>query len=152
VITGIDKRSAIHPACITPATIRMVPVSSASPAARPAYCGEPEAAIVASAPAKIGAIVESAPTEAKRLTPNAANPIEPAISAYRPVCGSSPARLAVASCSGIEIAASIRPATRSAGSHDGWYPRNAAKVHAGEDALSSFEAFAPSAFKTIWEP
>jgi len=37
-----------------------------------AYCPLPGAASAATLPAKIGAIVESAPTDAQRLTPNAA--------------------------------------------------------------------------------
>ena len=38
----------------------------------------PAAASTASAPAKIGAMVESAPTERRRLSPKRANPIAPA--------------------------------------------------------------------------
>ena len=45
----------------------------------------PVAASTASAPAKIGAMVESAPTERRRLSPNSANPIAAATRANKPI-------------------------------------------------------------------
>ena len=70
-------------------------------------------ATTAKAPAKIGAIVESAPTNIQRFAPNTAKPTAPAISARKPTCGPNPASRAVAICEGMAIAASVKPATRS---------------------------------------
>ena len=66
----------------------------------------------------MGAMVESAPTEMKRLPPTAAKAIEPAANAIRPVSAGIPARRAVANCPGKAIATSIRPAMASRISHD----------------------------------
>ncbi len=60
-------------------------------------------------------MVESAPQDRKRLAPNAAKPIDPAMKAKKPICGEKPPSRAVAICSGIAIAASVRPAIRSPG-------------------------------------
>src|SRR2546423_1369784 len=65
--------------------------------------------------AKIGVMVESAPQDRKRLLPSMAKPIDPAMKAKKPICGEKPPRRAVAICSGIAIAASVRPAIRSPG-------------------------------------
>src|SRR6185295_18290980 len=64
---------------------------------------------------KIGVMVESAPHDRKRLAPNMAKPIEPAMKAKKPICGAKPPSRAVAICSGIAIAANVRPAIRSPG-------------------------------------
>src|SRR4029078_2220820 len=58
-------------------------------------------------------MVESAPQDRKRLLPSAANPSDPAMKAKKPICGEKPPRRAVAICSGIAIAASVRSALRS---------------------------------------
>ena len=60
-------------------------------------------------------MVESAPQDRKRLLPSAANPSDPAMKAKKPICGEKPPSRAVAICSGIAIAASVRPAIRSPG-------------------------------------
>src|SRR5262249_26387158 len=76
----------------------------------------------ASAPAMIGAIVESAATEANRLAPSAANARAPAANANSPVIGGRPIRRAVASCPGSAIAVSTNAATASRGSRERLYP------------------------------
>src|SRR5450631_4848780 len=58
-------------------------------------------------------MVESAPQDKKRLLPKAANASEPARNAKKPSCGVNPPSRAVAICSGMAIAASVRPANRS---------------------------------------
>src|SRR5882757_4844731 len=58
-------------------------------------------------------MVESAPHDRKRLLPKAANASEPAKNAKKPSCGANPPSRAVAICSGIAIAARVRPANRS---------------------------------------
>ena len=113
VVTGIDRRSATQPSRNSPAATRTRPTINASVAASDAYCGEPAAARSARPPAKIGAIVESAPTDITRLDPNTAKPSAPAMIARKPICGANPARRAVAICSGMAIAASVRPAMKS---------------------------------------
>src|SRR3954454_7061123 len=60
-------------------------------------------------------MVESAPQEKKRLLPRAAKPSDPAMKAKKPICGEKPPSRAVAICSGIAIAASVRPAIKSPG-------------------------------------
>src|SRR5207244_11575268 len=75
----------------------------------------PDAAIKTSPPAKIGVMVESAPQDRKRLLPSAANPSDPAMKAKKPIWGEKPPSRAVAICSGIAIAAKVRPAIRSRG-------------------------------------
>ena len=97
----------------------MTPTSSASIAAMVAYCTAPGTASATSAPAMIGAMVESAPTEMKRLAPKAANAKVPAAKANRPDMGGMPASRAVANCSGIAMAASVIAAIRSPESHAG---------------------------------
>ncbi len=114
VITGMDKRSAMKPNLSAPPQMRMSPTMRLSAAAAAAYWAGPAAASTASAPAKMGAIVESAPTESRRLAPKRAKPIAPARRAKKPIRGGSPARRAVAICSGMAMAASVRPATASA--------------------------------------
>jgi hypothetical protein len=52
--------------------------------------------IEATPPAKIGAIVESAATDMKRLAPKAAKTSDPAAKAWSPVSGGMPASRAVA--------------------------------------------------------
>jgi hypothetical protein len=47
----------------------------------------------ASPPAKIGVIVESAPHDRKRLSPNIAKASDPARNAKKPISGESPARV-----------------------------------------------------------
>jgi hypothetical protein len=69
----------------------------------------------ASPPAKIGVIVESAPHDRKRLSPKIAKASDPARNAKKPISGESPARRVVAICSGMAMAASVRPAMRSCG-------------------------------------
>src|SRR4029077_6054982 len=64
-------------------------------------------------PAKIGVMVESAPQDRKRLFPKKANANEPARKAKNPISGENPPSRAVAICSGIAMAARVRPATRS---------------------------------------
>ncbi len=113
VVTGIDSRSAIQPRRKIPAATRKTPTISASAAASIRYSGEPAAAIKARPPAKIGVIVESAPHDRYRLPPKAAKASEPARKANKPICGVKPPSRAVAICSGMAIAASVSPATRS---------------------------------------
>src|SRR3954447_6882090 len=60
-------------------------------------------------------MVESAPQDRKRLLPSMAKPIDPAMKAKKPIWGEKPPSRAVAICSGIAIAASVRPAIRSPG-------------------------------------
>src|SRR5262249_31217265 len=75
----------------------------------------------ASAPAMIGAIVESAATEAYRLAPSAAKARAPAANANSPVIGGRPIRRAVASCPGRAIAVRTSAATASRGSRERLY-------------------------------
>src|SRR6478672_9121561 len=72
-------------------------------------------------PAKIGVIVESAPQDRKRLFPKKANANEPARKAKNPISGENPPSRAVAICSGIAMAARVRPATRSRVKNRGRY-------------------------------
>ena len=74
--------------------------------------------------AMMGAMVESAPTDIKRLAPKAANAREPAAKANTPLIGGMPASRAVASCSGIAIAASVIAAIASPGSQEALKPRS----------------------------
>src|SRR5215470_9403126 len=60
-------------------------------------------------------MVESAPQDRKRLAPNAAKPIDPAMKAKKPICGEKWPSRAVAICSGIAMAASVSPAGRGGG-------------------------------------
>ncbi len=64
-------------------------------------------------------MVESAPQERKRLLPSKAKPNDPAMNAKKPICGEKPPSRAVAICSGIAIAAKVRPAIRSPGRKPG---------------------------------
>ena len=84
VATGIDSRSAIQPSRSGRVSTRITPVSSASAAAAEPYCGLPATAMLARVAAMIGAMVESAPTDAKRLRPKMAKAIVPAAKANRP--------------------------------------------------------------------
>src|SRR6266852_4724459 len=92
VVTGTDKRFAIQPRRKNPAPIKMVPTTSASATAKPAYSGVPMAAKVTRPPAKIGVMVESAPADRKRLAPKAAKPIDPATNATKPMSAGKPAK------------------------------------------------------------
>src|SRR5579871_2998511 len=86
-------------------------------------------------------MVESAPHDRKRLLPSMAKPIEPAMKAKNPICGSKPPRRAVAICSGIAIAASVSPAIRSAGRKAGCH--EASEANSGQDfVLASCVIFA----------
>jgi hypothetical protein len=67
-----------------------------------------------------GAMVESAPTEKFGCRPNKANISVPATKATRPALEGSPARRAVAICSGTATANSVRPAMMSAWAHAFW--------------------------------
>ena len=78
--------------------------------------------MLTSVAAMIGAMVESAPTDIKRLAPKAANAREPAAKANTPLIGGMPASRAVASCSGIAIAASVIAAIASPGSQEALKP------------------------------
>ncbi len=113
IVTGTESRSAIQPNRKTPAATSNSPTITARAAASARYSPEPDAASIASPPAKIGVMVESAPQDRKRLLPNAANANEPAQNAKKPICGVNPPSRAVAICSGMAIAASVRPANRS---------------------------------------
>ena len=66
----------------------------------------------------IGAIVESAATDANRFAPNAAKARDPAANANSPTIGGKPMSRAVASCPGTAIAVRISAATASRGSCD----------------------------------
>ena len=113
IVTGIESRSAIQPRRNIPAAKSKSPTISASAAASITSSGEPAIARAARPPAKIGVMVESAPHDKKRLLPNAAKASEPARKAKKPICGVNPPSRAVAICSGMAIAASVRPANRS---------------------------------------
>ena len=64
----------------------------------------------------IGAMVESAATEANRFDPRAANANEPAANANRPAIGERCISFAVANCPGSAIAVSTSAASASVGS------------------------------------
>ena len=85
----------------------------ASAAASTAYSAEPDAARRVRPPAKIGVMVELAPQDRKRLFPKKANANEPPRKAKNPISGENPPSRAVAICSGIAMAARVRPATTS---------------------------------------
>ena len=121
-VTGTDSRSAIQPRRKMPPTTSTTPTMSASTPASAAYSGEPDTASKARPPAKIGVMVESAPLDSERLLPKMAKASEPARNAKNPICGENPPSRAVASCSGIAIAASVSPATRSCVRNQGRYP------------------------------
>ena len=121
-VTGTDSRSAIQPRRKIPPTTSTTPTMSASTPASTAYSGEPDTASKARPPAKIGVMVESAPLDSERLLPKMAKASEPARNAKNPICGENPPSRAVASCSGIAIAASVSPATRSCVRNQGRYP------------------------------
>ena len=72
----------------------------------------------ANAAAMIGAMVESAPTDIRRLAPKIANPSEPAAKANNPLIGGMPTSRAVANCSGMAIAASVIAAMASPGNQE----------------------------------
>src|ERR1019366_2729170 len=74
--------------------------------------------------AMMGAMVESAPTDINRLVPKVAKASEPAANAKSPHMGGMPTSRAVASCSGMAIAASVSAAIASPGSHEALSPRN----------------------------
>ncbi len=114
-VTGTDSRLAIQPMRNRLPRIRITPTISASATASAWYSGDPLAAISSRPPAKIGVMVESAPQDRKRLAPNMAKPIDPTMKAKKPICGAKPPSRAVAICSGIAIAASVKPAMRSPG-------------------------------------
>src|ERR1700759_2893486 len=76
-------------------------------------------------------MVESAPQDRKRLPPSMANPTLPAMKAKKPICGSKPPSRAVAICSGIAIAAKVRPAIRSPGRSAGRH--DASERNSGQD-------------------
>src|SRR5580692_11264406 len=76
-------------------------------------------------------MVESAPQDRKRLLPSMAKPTDPAMNAKKPICGSKPPSRAVAICSGIAIAASVRPAIRSPGRSVGRHA--ASERNSGQD-------------------
>src|SRR5260370_27114766 len=84
-------------------------------------------------------IVESAPHDRKRLLRSMAKPIDPAMKAKKPICGEKPPSRAVAICSGIAIAASVRPAIRSPGKSLGWKEASERKI--GQEALGFAEPF-----------
>jgi hypothetical protein len=64
----------------------------------------------------IGAIVESAATEANRFDPSAANANEPAANANSPAMGDICISFAVANCPGSAMAVSTSAASASVGS------------------------------------
>src|SRR5207245_10804061 len=84
-------------------------------------------------------MVESAPHDRKRLLPNTAKPRDPAMKAKKPICGEKPPRRAVAICSGIAIAASVRPAIRSPGRSLGRKEASERKI--GQEGLGFGEPF-----------
>ena len=90
----------------------------------------------------MGAMVESAPTASRRLSPNRANPIAPASRAKKPIRGGSPARRAVAICEGMAIAASVKPATTSAPRSLGRQPAKDRKIGQGWCPLGAEFSFA----------
>ena len=69
--------------------------------------------------AKMGAIVESAPTDICRVDPKIKMATDPAMKAYIPNSAGMFASLAVAICSGIAIEMSAIAATRSRDTHEG---------------------------------
>ena len=108
---------------VTPAMRATIAYVSAS-GARPAASVTPLT--------KIGAIVESAPTEMIAVRAEERERDRTGRECVEAGLGGIEARCAVANCSGIAMAASVRPAMRSAASHDGWKPRNVAKNEPGE--------------------
>ncbi len=112
-VTGIDSKSAIQPRRKMPPATSTRPTMSASAPASAAYSGEPATASNARPPAKIGVMVESAPLDSKRLLPKTAKASDPARNAKNPICGENPPSRDVASCSGMAMAVSVIPATRS---------------------------------------
>src|SRR5271156_4343704 len=87
----------------------------------------------------MGAMVESAPTERRRLAPKSAKPTAPARRAKKPIRGGKPARRAVAICSGMAMAASVRPATTSAPRSPGRQPAKDRKMNQGRPARRGAE-------------
>src|SRR5579863_216733 len=146
-VTGTESRSATQPSRKIPAARRKSPTMSASAAASVRLSGEPAAARAARPPAKIGVIVESAPEDKKRLLPNAAKASEPAIKARKPICGANPPSRAVAICSGIAIAASVRPANKSWARNCARYPLR--EPNTGQALLVPAEFAEPEVFAIV---
>ena len=111
-------KSAIHPSLSRPASNRMTPTATAIHPTSCWYCGVPAAATVTTPAATTGAIVESAPTDICRLAPNTAIISDPTTKAERPVSAGILASRAVAICSGMAMATSVRPAITSPVNHD----------------------------------
>src|ERR1700726_1472043 len=80
----------------------------------------------------MGVMVESAPTDRRRLDPKAAKARVPAMNAKKPICGGKPPSRAVAICSGMAMAASVSPAARSRFKFAAVRPRNV--LHNGQGA------------------
>jgi hypothetical protein len=123
VMMGIERKSAIQPSRSSPTKRMIAPVTRAVSEVRAIAFGEPETARWATAAAKSGAIVESAPTETIRLDPRRKNATVAATKAQRAVAAGIPARREVANCSGTAITRSVSPAIRSGAIHARWYPR-----------------------------
>src|SRR5215472_1595350 len=105
-------------------------------------------ASAASAPAKIGVMVESAPADIRRFAPNATNPNVAATNVTRPIWGARPPSRAVAICSGIAIAASVRPAARSRPRSPAVTPHSVRKR--GQRLLSAVGVFAIAVETRPW--
>src|SRR5256885_9565092 len=85
-------------------------------------------------------MVESAPQDRKRLLPSAANPSDPAMKAKKPICGGKPPSRAVAICSGMAIAANVRPAIRSPGKSLARYDASERKAGQLVDVSSAIDS------------
>src|SRR3954452_1763234 len=96
-------------------------------------------------------MVESAPQDRKRLPPSMAKPSDPAMKAKKPICGEKPPSRAVAICSGIAIAASVRPAIRSpgrsAGRNDASERKSGQAVFALVEGSSAIDGSLPPHFR-----
>ena len=123
VMIGIERKSAIQPSRSTPIASTIPPVTRAVSDVRAMALGDPATARWATAAAKSGAIVESAPTETTGLDPRRKNAIVAATKAQSAVAAGIPANRDVASCSGTAITKRVRPASTSGPIHARLYPR-----------------------------
>jgi len=112
------------PSAAGPTAATNPPTSSASTGINSAYRSVPATAMPATPAARMGAMVESAPTDSSRLRPASAKTSHPTTKASRRTPAGTPTNPAVAICSGIAMATSVRSASTSGPNQDPWQCRS----------------------------
>ena len=113
-----ERKFARNPSLASRASSSSAPASrAASPASR-TYLSDPATASPVSAAARMAAVAESAPTTRWRDEARTANTAIGSSSVYRPVTTGIPAIFAYPRTSGMPRAASVMPASTSAGTRD----------------------------------